>query len=377
VTVRSAAGGLTDDDGDYTAWTLDQNCLSWNEDGDADGGCLPEVFEEMGLGTDMASRFDALTVLTSEVDGRWYLSPVATIVAEMRNAVAGLDADTVATMLGVPQFGEVDGRLEADVTVEGTTEGWDDAALYEMTVPAGTVLSTCFEGDLYPWIYGPDGRRSNQAAVLAADGGDYRVLVPGGAEGTAAFSLRPVLSSVEEVTVPSTVPPAAGDACAWRLLAFEATAGQTLLFGTEGAGSVNVVTPSGETVWGTAFVPEESGTHYLSVAAEQQVGIEVLSDDVLTLGGSTSVSPAAGQQESVRIFLPEGQNVRITVTGDGSSIPWVRLQTRDGGFIDEHYGSYYETAELYPYSPQADVYELLVSNFWAESGTFQVTVDQY
>jgi hypothetical protein len=373
VTVRSAAGGVTDGDGDYTAWRLDGNCLNWTEpDGDSDGGCLPDLLAEEGLGGDLASGFDSLTLLTQEVDGRWYLSPVATAVADLRTVVSGMDADTVASTLGAPQFGGVDGTLEDGTPVTGEVQGWQGPALYEVAVPAGQVLSTCAEGDVFPYLYAPDGRPLERDAVLATDAGTYRVLVGGQGEGNAAspFTIRAALSSVEEITVPVTVPPVQGGGCGSRLLAFEPTVGEPLLFSTGDESSVQVTTPSGESVWGTAFVPQESGIHYLSVAADAEVEIGTLTEEVLTVGDSVTVDTSGMAPPTVRVFVPAGQDVRIDVT---SGYPYAELSTLDGSLVASGDGGFTGTSSLYPPSYESAIYELAVEDL-GTTDTVRVTV---
>jgi zinc-ribbon domain len=375
VTVQSASGGLYDDDGDYTSWTLDGNCVSWNDRGRTDGGCLDEVFDEMNLsGTDLVTRFDALTLLTQEVDGRWYLAPLATLVSEARDAVAGLDADALASMLGVPQFGGVDGTLVEGETVDGSIDNRRLPALYEIDVPAGRVFSTCIDGDVHAYLYGPDGRPTGHGAVLATDDGRYRVVVAGAEDGT-SFSLRPVLSSVEEITVPGTAAPADGDACGSRLVGFEATAGQPLLFGAEGASEVQVRTPSGETVWGTAFVPEETGMHFIAVSAAYPVRIDVVGDDVLTAGNRVTVTVGDTGQTSLRVFAQAGRDVEIEVSGTGTARPYARLYTLDGSFVDGDSGSSFDPARVYPYN-DSGVYELRIEDLDGTGGTYQVSITE-
>jgi hypothetical protein len=376
VTVRSASGGLYDDDRDYTSWSLDRNCLSYNEDGDTDGGCLDEVFDEMGLGADLAANFESLTILTQEVDGRWYLSPMATVVSEVRGVVTGLDADDVAAMLDVRQFGGVDGRLEDGATLDGTSGDWSRPALYEMEVPAGSVFSTCVEGDALAYLYGPDGRPTGEGAVLATDGGRYRVAVSGPEGEETSFSISPVLSSVEEISVPTTVAAEGGDSCGSRLLSFEATAGEPLLFGAEGGSNVQITTPSGENVWTTAFVPEETGTHFIAVGAQQEVSIETLAGDVLTIGDTTTVSVPEDGEAVVRVFVAEGEDVRISVDGNSPNIPIAQLTTLDGTFVDESIGSYFEAARVYS-DRDSEVFELVVEDYWGGAGSFTVSVGQY
>ena len=200
VTVRGASGTLADDSGDFYSWSLQGNCLSYSEGGDSDGGCLDEVFTDVGLGADLASQIQSATILTQEVDGRWYLSPLATLVASARDVVADLDADDVAGVLGVPQFGGVDGQLADGETAEATLDDPYGTAVFEMDVPAGKVLSACSDSNGW-WIYGPDGTPADGRAVLAADGGRYRVLASGVGELT-SVSVTPALSDVQTATVP-------------------------------------------------------------------------------------------------------------------------------------------------------------------------------
>jgi hypothetical protein len=373
VTIRSANGSLADDR-NFITWTLDRNCLSYVENGDPEGGCLDQALTDAGVRSEVASEFPSLTLLTQEVDGRWYLSPMATVVAETRRLVARLDADDVASLLHVPQFGGVDGQLEEGKTLDGSVEQPYDYALYEMDVPAGKVFSPCVDNSAGWSIYGPDGRPTSSQAVLAEDAGRYRVLVVGGESGS--FSISPTLSSVEEVTVPSTVPAAGGGACGARMLSFDATAGEVVLFGTENDDLVEILTPSGETVWTSVFEPAETGRHFLNVAADQDVDIETLPADVLTVGSSVTGTVAGSQPSTMRVFVPAGQEVAIEVEGEGSVYPYVELLTLDGSTVSsDSPGYYYSTATVFPYyESSAQMYELSVEDYFGESGTFRVTV---
>jgi hypothetical protein len=376
VTVRSASGGLYDDDGDYTSWSLDGNCLSWSDGRDTDGGCVDEVVDELGLGTDLAARFDSLTILTQEVDGRWYLSPMATVVSELRGAVAAMDADDVSDVLGVPQFGGVDGQLADGVSIDGSSGGRTDPALYEVEVPAGSVFSPCLVGDVDALVYGPDGRPAGDSAVVATDGGRYRVVVTGQGDGETPFSISPVLSSVEPVTLPATVAPAAGgEACGWRVLSIEATAGQPVIFFADDdrdLDDVRVVSPSGGSVRGSLFVPEETGTHVVTLAADRAVTIESLPEDVLTVGDSMTVTVVEGQEIPLRVYVPEDSDVRIDVIGGFAE---ARLLLPDGHVVDEDAGAGYDRAVVYPGSYGAGVYELVVGDFLG--GPLEIRVREY
>lgn len=372
VTVRSASGSLSTGD-DFFTWTLDRNCLSYTEDGDADGACLDEILDDSGLGSDLASEFDALTLLTHEVDGRWYLSPLATLVAEARTAVDALDADTVTALLGVPQFGTVDAQLEAGAAVEGSLDGMNDYALYEMDVPAGSVLSTCIEDAGIGGIYGPDGRPVNGSPALATDGGRYRVLVTGA--NSDSFSLTPEVSALEELTVPSTVPAAADGTCGERLFAVEATAGEPLLFGTDVGDDVRITTPGGESVRASAFVPTETGRHLLSVAADQEVSVEALGGDVLTVGSSVTGTVSGSESTTMRVFVEAGTEAEITVVGAGAVEPYVELFTLDGDYVDNDYPTFANTASVIPWDyPTPQIYELVVQDYFGESGSFEVRI---
>ncbi|MCA0144899.1 zinc ribbon domain-containing protein [Blastococcus sp. LR1] len=383
VTVRSASGNVYDDDGDSIFWSLDKNCVSWNDAGDTDGGCLDEAFDEMGLGADLAGRFEAATVLTEEVDGRWYLAPVATAVNEVRDGVAGMDADAVASLLGVPQFGGVDGTLADGASVDGAVAGWERPALYEMDVPAGSVFAPCLDrDDVYGVIYGPDGRPTGGSAAVATDGGRYRVLVVSG--NSAPFSLAATTSTVEQVSVPTSITPQDDDACGGRVLSFEATAGQPIVFDAPDGDQVLVTTPSGEEVRTRAFVPEESGTHLLTIGAQNSVDIEDLSGDILTVGDSVTVVSGDGT-ESLRVFVPSGSEARISVSSNGNKSFAALLEDIDGGYSDSSGGSSYSNALVYSAASGSGLYTLELEEYasWYYSSgddepvTFQVTVQAY
>lgn len=377
VTVRSASGVLTDHY-DYVSWSLDRNCLSWVEDGDADGACLEEVLSEEGIDPALAGRFESLTLLTQEIDGRWYLSPLATLVTEARDAVAGMDADAVAAVLGVPQFGDVDGDLEEGTTTEGTSAGWHAPALYEIDVPAGEVLSACVDGQADAFVYGPDGRPAGANAVLASEGGRYRVLVAGEDDGEVSFRITPTLSSLEAVSLPATVPATAGEGCGWRMVSFEAAADQTVLFDTGDGGVVQVGTPGGDHFWTTAFTPEESGTHHVTVPDDVDVTIEPLGDEVLRAGDSVAMRLAPGQQQSVLVFVDEGAYVDLEALADASGVPYLELYSLDGSLVESDYGSYFDGyASVAPYGYGAAVYELVVTNDSGAEDGFTISANEY
>ncbi|MBM7806963.1 hypothetical protein JOD57_002800 [Geodermatophilus bullaregiensis] len=374
VTVRSASGSVYDDDGDSTSWSLDLACLSWNEDGDTDGVCLDEALADEDVAPGIAAGIDSLTVLTQEVDDRWYLSPLATLVSHAREAVAAMDADAVATTLGVPQFGGVDDRLEDGVTVSGTAAGSADHAVYEMDVSAGSVLSACVEGDAYAFLYRPDGRPAGLGATVATTTGPHRVVVEAAGDGSEDFTLRPTLGTVERVSLPAEVEPAGGDACGWRVLEFQATAGQPLLLSAEGGGEVQVTTPSGETSWTTAFVPEETGTHQVTVAADQPVDIAPV--DALSAGDTVTV--AVDQSLPTYVLVEEGQTLRIEVAGSGTrlGVHHAHLSTVDGYSVDSSSGSYSGRAAVL-YADEPGLYQLEVQNPSYALATYSVSVSTY
>jgi hypothetical protein len=374
VTVRSASGGVYDDDGDYTSWSFDRTCLSWNEDGDTDGGCLDEAFADEGVDPGAATGIDSLTVLTQEVDGRWYLNPLASLVSQARGAVAAMDVDAIATTLGVPQFGGVDGDLEEGVTVTGAATGPGDYAVYEMDVPAGSVFSTCVEGEASATLYGSDGRPVGHGATVVTEGGVHRVVVTGAGGEHTDFTLRPVLGDVEQVTLPADIRPAGGDACGWRVLAFEATAGQPLLLGAEGGSDVQVTTPSGETAWATSFIPEETGIHHVTVAADQPVGISQA--DALTTGQVVVVSEDPSGSVQQYVLVRPGESVRIEVVSLSDSTPAAELTTADHRYVDEDRPFLYADRYSTVLADEPGLYLLDVHNigYASDAGTYRVSV---
>ena len=372
VTVRSASGAVVDDDGDYTSWTLDRNCLTTvDDDGDSDGACLDEVLADMGLGSDAAADFPALTLLTQEVDGRWYLSPLATLVSEARDAVAGMDADDVASMLGVPQFGAVEGTLTAGEAVDGTFEDWYEPVLYELDVPAGKVVSACVEGgDAY--LYGPDGRPAGGSAVLAAEGGTYRALVYAW-EDSGSYDITARLSDVTQVTVPGTVP--AGDGCG-QLVRFTATAGQPLLFDVTEGWLGSVTSPSGEVTYAeSSLVPEESGDYLLEVHGEGTTSIQPLPAGVLMTGAVVNGTTSGSAGATMQVFVADGDAAQIDVYGGSSIYPYVKLYGPDGTLVDSSYGYGYSGASVYAYD--AGLYRVVVSDYFGSAGAFQLSVEEY
>jgi len=384
VTVRSAAGTVLDDDGDYSSWSLDRNCLTVvDDDGDSEGACLDEAFAGMGVGSDLAARFPALTVLTQEVDGRWYLSPLATLVAETRDAVTAMDADDVAGVLGVPQFGGVDGELEDGVPVEGSIAD-TDTALYEMDVSAGQVVSFCMDSDpdayVWAWLYGPDGRAADESAVLATDGGRYRLLVGNttGDGGTVPFSVTPTLSTVEEVTVPATVPADGGGACGTRLLRFPATAGVPLYITVDGSIPGLITSPSGETAYGSSlFMPTETGEHVLYAQADEEVAIGPIPADMLTVGGSVTGTITSSRGTTVRVYIPANGYVSVEAYGDGRIYPEIEVENVADGSSDSDWGTLSFPAQVYVSPDVPGLYDVTVSDAYGSTGTFQLLIRQY
>ena len=385
VTVRSASGTVVDDDGDYTSWTLDRNCLTVvDDDGDSEGSCLDEVFTEMGVGSDLASRFPALTLLTQEVDGRWYLSPLATLVGQTRDAVAGMDTDDVAGMLGVPQFGSVEAQLEDGVPVDGSLDGPADLALYEIDVPAGQVVSFCLDGDsdgdVWAGLYRPDGRGADYSADLATDGGRYRVMVGNatGEEGAAPFTLTPVLSSVEDVSLPATVPAASGDACGTRMVRFPATADEPLYITVDGDSPTLIATPSGDHDGGNSlFIATETGEHLLYAQADQEVAIGPIPADMLTVGGSVTGSITSSAGTTVQVYVPAGGYVSIEAYGDGRIYPEITVEDLAEGTTASDWGSISFPAQVYVAPDSPGLYEVVVSDAYGSTGTFQLMIRQY
>lgn len=379
VTIRGATGTLVADEGDDVySWTLQGNCISWVRNGDSDGGCLDEAFTEMGLGADLAAEFQSLTILTHEVDGRWYLSPLATLVADARNVVADLDADDVTGVLGVPQFGSVDAELTEGATAEAELTDPFGSALFQMEVPAGKVFSVCSDNSDGWVIFGPDGRPTGTQAVHSVDGGTYRVLAYGGGQ-TTSISLTPGLSEVQSVPVPGTVPALGDGACGARLVTFQATAGEPLTIATEGGSPVEINTPSGETVWTSVLIPEETGQYSFVAWVGAEFGIEPLGDDVLRAGSRVLAGVAAGTSTYVTVFVEAEQEVDITVYGDGTSEPALELYTMDGEYVDAASSSWFSSsATVFPYYEDvAQIYTLEVYNSGYEYGEVQIIVTGY
>lgn len=376
VTVRSASGTFAGGNGSYS-WTLDRNCISYSGNGDSDGACLDEVLAREGISSQIVDGLPSLTLLTQEVDGRWYLSPLATVVSQARHVLVEFDTDDVAELLGVPQFGGVDGQLEVGKTLDGSVAEPYGYALYEMEVPAGKVFTPCVD-DAGSWsIYGPDGRPAGGEAAFAADGGRYRVIVNAGE--TTSLSITPMLSDVQSVTVPADVPAGGGGGCGGRLLAFDATADEPLMFETDDGSGVTVTTPSGKTFWGTAFRPTESGQHFLSLREDQTLSIEPLSADVLTVDSNVTGNFDGAQPTTFRVFVDAGQNAEIQVYVGGAVAPNVELYTVDGSLVANSPEAYASYASVYPPSDEfgAQVYILQIQDYVGDSGDFLVTVIGY
>jgi hypothetical protein len=369
VTVRSASGSLAAD-GEYYTWDLDRNCVSYSGDDDSDGGCLDTALADLGLGDDVASRFPALRLLTEEVDGRWYISPLATLAADARDVVAGMDADDVASLLQVPQFGGVDGQLTEGRSVNGSWADHDQQ-LYEMDVPAGKVLSACVQGgDAY--LYRPDGRPVGGATVLADEGGTYRALVYPW-EDSATYEVRTRLSDVTDLTVPATVPPAEGG-CGGRVLRFPATAGKPLLLSADNGYLGSITSPSGETRYASSgFVPSETGEYTLVVQAEAETTISALPADVLVPGQTVTGSASGSSGTTLKVFAPAESDVTIDVRGVDGFAPNVSLYDADGTLVDQGRG-YLSPASVSPYAYVSGLYTVVVRDSYGDPGTFQLSV---
>jgi hypothetical protein len=299
---------------------------------------------------------------------------MATVVTDVRRVVAKLDADDVAELLRVPQFGGVDGHLVKGKSLHGSVDRPYASALYEMDVPAGKVFSACVEDGMGPWIYGPDGRPVGAPAVLSKNGGHYRVLASKDEAGS--FTITPELTTVEPVSIPGSIPAGGDGDCGARMYSFDATAGQGLMFGADSGDDVTVTTPSGETFSGSAFMPKESGRHMLTVQGGSPVTVEPLPADVLTVGSHVTGSLTGNGPATYRVFVDAGQSAEIQVYSAGTVLPSVELYDQAGSLVGRDSAGYVAYASVSPdyYDDSARVYELRVSDYFDDSGDFLVTV---
>lgn len=370
VTIKSASGTASDDHGDSYSWSLDRNCFSYSGNGDSDGACLQDVLADEGFAPDLAAQFPSLTLLTQEKDGRWYLSPMATVVGQVRKAVNKFDTDDVAGLLGVPQFGGVDGQLKDGEPIEGTVDEPYAHSLYEMDVPAGKVFSTCVQDGVGLGIYGPDGRLVDGSAALAEKGGRYRAMVS--REDTGTFTITGRIADVEEAPVPGRIPAGGDDDCGARIVSIDATQGQGLVFDN----TVSITAPNGDTTYGSALMPKESGRYLVTVPGYTGLSIDPLPADVLTVGSQVTGTLTGSGPVTFRVFVDEGQHPEIQVFSGGTVLPSVELYDQWGSEADSSGSGYAGYAAVYPYSydDAAQVYELQVSDYFNDSGTFQVAV---
>jgi hypothetical protein len=374
VTVRTASGSVVAGD-DYYDWSLDRNCVSVRDDGGTEGVCLDEAFAEAGLSPEMAAQFPELRILTIEEDGRWYLSPLATLVSSARNAVADLEGDDVLAALGVPQFGTVTGELTEGVPVEGSLADPSDHALYEVDVPAGEVLDVCVDGDVDSRVYGLDRRPSPGGAMTSADGGTYRVLVRGQGSGQ-GFTVEAATSAVEDLAVPGRLTGSGEDTCGRRVVRVQGTAGQPLMFTSDGDDVPVVTTPSGETASGSVLVPTETGEYLVSVAADADFAVEALTADVLA-AGDTEIDNLRTASFLVSIEAGQTLDIQAYYSMYEGSIG-MRLTTLDGDLVDAASSSrfgYGGSARMSVYSSTAEIYQLTVTGSNATEG-FDVTVGE-
>ncbi len=135
-----------------------------------------------------------------------------------------------------------------------------------------------------------------------------------------------------------------------------------------------MTTPSGETTWATAFVPEESGTHRVTVAADQPVDIAPV--DALTAGDTVTV--AVDQSVPTYVLVDEGQTLRIEVAGSGTGlgVPHAYLSTVDGYSLDSASGSYYGRPAVL-IADEPGLYQLEVQNPSYALATYSVSVSTY
>jgi hypothetical protein len=220
-------------------WTADAECVRFvgRVAPAADDGC-PEL--EPAYAFDLVGRNDdgTVTAVASgpvtvvQRDGRWYLSPIATVTDAVAAAVDRIDERNLYTILGLEALLPADGELTLgrEVTIPARTRS---PLVYEFDGRAGQRVVGAFEADPtdeYYWggfasgaIVGPDGEEVpdsfgvlQHTVVELPQDGRYRLIVR--PYGTFQFDVRFTLydaeSAPEEVLNPPD--PCAGDgAPAW------------------------------------------------------------------------------------------------------------------------------------------------------------------
>lgn len=178
-------------------------------------GAAPLVFAPLPQSWQLAVR-------TVERDGRWYVSPMGTIIDALDESVQAFDQRSVYMMFGMVDRIEPNGSVAIGGTVKGETtsifdpdvwtlqgHGGDELVLRADTGSGTDDVTGMGFGGFFPQVYGPDGEElmvswfgagDAPTVALPADG-EYRIVLMGAGK----YTLHVEKADFPELPVPGSV----------------------------------------------------------------------------------------------------------------------------------------------------------------------------
>jgi hypothetical protein len=167
-----------DDDGEAVDYTLDDDCLTREDEYEEDTSCLSDDLLP-GMQDMVPER---ISVITRSDGGRWYVDPVATVADYLQGAAAGAGPDIVRAVLGVYQPNALtmgtpfEGTLATAASIESHTVAVTEGTRYLVQVsvdgvPVEAVVAaaddSAFVGDEYLYSGSEESRNGDSALITA------------------------------------------------------------------------------------------------------------------------------------------------------------------------------------------------------------------
>lgn len=381
----SSASGVTSSGGDSARWSLEGTCLNVISSGDRSNQCRAELDAESGV-SELANATPNFFVSITSYHGRWYISPVQTVLRYVQLMVDKLTDRQVLAMFDLRQFAKPDGALAAGASVKGTlNRGQYGVYTFDVATP-GPVLA-CTNGgsadtNVSAYVYRPSGRPADEVTggiYIADQGGSYRVVLRSyESSRPEAFDVAVKPLPFQDVNVPGDATGSVGTGCDGKLLRFNATAGDHVLIqGRLPGGSPTVYDAKGNYyASGRVFTPRQTGSYLVAITdpGDYSVHLERATGNFLTQSESLQGSVVARGTAEYQLYASAGDRLRISARGSGTFDGTMTLLSPSGATLssaDDTNGK--DPAITYSFTTEG-IYKVRVSGYQGQAGSFTVSV---
>ena len=383
----SSANGTAAYGRDSARWRLEGTCLNVTGSSDRSNECLAQINPEAGSAT-LADSVPSAFVSVTNHHGKWYVSPVQTLLRYGELLVQKLTDRQALAMFNARQFAKPDGPVAPNGSLKGSlVSGQYGVYTYDVAAP-GPVLACTSSGDrnsnVDAALYAPDGRPAQYLLddiYMAEQTGQYRVVLrPYNPDRAGDFDLTLKALPVQDVSLPGDASGTVGANCDAKVLRFNASAGDHVLIQGKFPGSrpVRVVDAKGHYFsYGRLHSVDTSGAYLLAItdAGDYSIHLERATGNFLTQSARLQGSVVRNGTTEYQLYTPGNERLRIAVTGTSGFDGKMDLLSPSGNVLtsaDDTNGK--DPAITYQFSAEG-VYRVRVSGYQGQSGSFSISVN--